>query len=97
MEFRFVPVFVREQEGAEIPDLVDDCDELVQYPLRAAVQHHPVEALLYGDCIVGDRFAWLKYLEQFVVREIVAQISVVPAIAGAIVAQIVRWPPGQSR
>src|SRR5580692_4536111 len=89
-EFRFVPVFVREQEGPKRTDLVDDCDELVQYPLWAAVQHHPVKALLNRHCIIGDCFAWFEYLEQFVVRKIVAQISVVPAVAAAIVAQIVR-------
>jgi len=49
MQLRLVPVLVRKQECAEIPDLVDECDELVLYPIWAALQHHPLEALLYGD------------------------------------------------
>ena len=32
MQLRLVPVLVRKQECAEIPDLVDECDELVQIP-----------------------------------------------------------------
>ena len=39
MQLRLVPVLVRKQECAEIPDLVDECDELVQYPIWAALQY----------------------------------------------------------
>ena len=89
MQRGLVPLLVRQQERAEGADLVDQRGELIQHALRAAVDHHPLEALLHGDGLVGDQFIRLEDLQELVGGEVVAQVGVVPADAAVIVGQIV--------